>query len=347
MDTQYKKIVIDAMGGDYAPEAPVAGTLLALQKYPNLSVTLVGTREALDRELAGKEYDAARLNLVYATQVVENEEHSPVDAIKKKKDSSMVVGLNMIRHQEADGMISAGNTGALLSGATLIAGRIRGVFRPALTLALPTGQTPTLLLDVGANMDAKAQYLVQFAQMASIYYRSLYNVKEPRVALLNVGVEEGKGNQLAKETYDLLKTAPGINFTGNIEAREYFNNQAEIIVTEGFAGNILLKGSEGLAAYMFSSIKKSLMSSLRTKIGALLIMPALKGLKNSLDPRTVGGTPLLGVNGAVIKAHGNSRAEAFVSAVEQCLKFIDTGVNRTIEEELAKAKAAGKEAGNE
>ena len=342
MEQQMRHIVIDAMGGDYAPAAPIEGALAALKKYPSLKITLIGTKEALDEHLAGKEYDSERLEKVYATEVIENEEHSPVDAIRTKKDSSMAVGLTMVRRKQADGMISAGNTGALLSGATLLTGRIRGIFRPALTLVLPTGNTPTLLLDVGANMDAKPQYLVQFALMATIYYRNLYGVESPRVALLNVGVEEGKGNQLAKETYDLLKETPGINFTGNIEAREYFSNAADIIVTEGFAGNILLKGSEGLAAYLFGSIKKNLMSSLRTKIGALLVKPALMGLKDSLDPRTVGGTPLLGVNGAVIKAHGNSRAEAFVSAIGQCLKFIDTGVIRKIEEEMAALKQAGK-----
>ena len=340
MENRTRHIVVDAMGGDYAPEAPIQGALLALEKHPFLKITLTGSKEALDKNLAGKTYDKNRLSLVYTTQVIENEEHSPVDAIRTKKDSSMAVGLGMIRRKEADGIVSAGNTGALLSGATLITGRIKGVFRPALTLVLPTGNSPTLLLDVGANMDAKPQYLVQFAQMATIYYRNLYGVENPRVALLNVGVEEGKGNQLAKETYDLLKEERNIRFTGNIEAREYFSNAAEIIVTEGFAGNILLKGSEGLAQYMLGSIKKSLMSSLKTKIGALLIKPALMGLKDSLDPRTVGGTPLLGTNGAVIKAHGNSRADAFASAIEQCLKFIDTDVIQKIEKELALAKHA-------
>ncbi|MBO6158401.1 MAG: phosphate acyltransferase PlsX [Firmicutes bacterium] len=334
-----KKIVIDAMGGDYAPEAPVEGALLALEKDPSLNLVLTGTKEALDRCLQGKTYDTNRLELFYATEVVENEEHSPVDAIKKKKDSSMAVGLKMVRQKQADGFISAGNTGALLAGATLLTGRIKGVQRPALALILPTGETPTLLLDVGANMDPKPAWLVQFARMASIYYQKLYGVESPSVMLMNVGVEEGKGNQLAKEAYALLKQDSGINFKGNIEAREVMNAGANIVVTEAFSGNVFLKGVEGLAGYIFASMKKSLYSSLITKIGGLLIKPALMGLKNQLDPRSVGGTPLLGVNGAVIKAHGNSRAEAFVSAIKQCSRFIDTHVNETIEEAFSKSSA--------
>lgn len=327
-------IAIDAMGGDYAPKAPIEGALIALEQDENIRITLLGTEEAFRQELTGKSYDKERLTLKICTEVVENDEHSPVDAVHSKKDSSMVQGLKMVRKGEADGFISAGNTGALLSGGALVAGRLKGVKRPALCLSLPTGEKPTLLLDVGANMDSKSSYLLQFARMASVYYEKLYGVKDPGVALLNVGVEPSKGNQLAKETYDLLEAAPDIHFCGNMEAREILSGDTPIVVTDGFAGNVLLKTTEGVAAYILSALKEALMSSLKTKIGALLLKSDLMDMKNELDPRRVGGCPLLGVRGALIKAHGNSRAESFVSALEQTRKFIDTGVNAEIEKRL-------------
>lgn len=341
MEKNYQ-IVIDAMGGDYAPAGTVGGALLALQKMPQISIVLTGTKEALDSQLAGKTYDRNRLSVHYTTQVVENEEESPVEAIRKKKDSSMAVGLQMVRDKQVDGFVSAGNTGALLAGATLIAGRIKGVYRPALTLAMPTGGVPTLLLDVGANMDPKPAYLVQFAEMASIYFRNLYHVDKPSVSLLNVGVEEGKGTELCKQTYDLLSKDEHISFAGNIEAREVMSGTSNIIVTDGFSGNILLKGLEGLASFVFTHLKTILTSSVKNKIGAALIYSSLKELKTTLDPRSVGGSPLLGINGAVIKAHGNSREDSIANAVEQCVEFIDTGVNAEIASIMEKATEENK-----
>ena len=332
------KIVIDAMGGDYAPQAPVNGALMALEMNPELSIVLTGTKEALEKELEGKTYDKNRLSLVYTTEIVENEEHSPVEAIRRKKDSSMVVALKMVKNKEVDGFVSAGNTGAVLSGATLLVGRIKGVQRPALTVALPSGEIPVLVLDIGANMDSKPSYLVQYAKMCEIYCRKLYGIAKPSIGLLNVGVEPGKGNALSKEVYELLmaEKEQGMNFIGNVEAREVFSGDMNIVVTDAFAGNVLLKNTEGVVSFIFKALKKAMYSNLRSKIGALLLKPALMSLKSQLDPRAVGGTPLLGVDGAVIKAHGNSNDVAISSAVKQCLSFIKTEVNEEIRANLKK-----------
>ncbi len=332
------KIVIDGMGGDYAPQAPVNGALMALEMNPELSIVLTGTKEALEKELEGKTYDKNRLTLVYTTEVVENEEHSPVEAIRRKKDSSMVVALKMVKNKEVDGFVFAGNTGAVLSGATLLVGRIKGVQRPALTVALPSGEIPVLVLDIGANMDSKPSYLVQYAKMCEIYCRKLYGVAKPSIGLLNVGVEPGKGNALSKEVYELLmaEKEQGMNFIGNVEAREVFSGDMNIVVTDAFAGNVLLKNTEGVVSFIFKALKKAMYSNLRSKIGALLLKPALMELKGKLDPRAVGGTPLLGVDGAVIKAHGNSNDVAISNAVKQCLSFIKTEVNEEIRANLKK-----------
>lgn len=329
-------IVVDAMGGDYAPQAPIGGALLALEQNPDLSIVLTGTKEAVEKELAGKTYDQKRLTIRPTTEVVENEEHSPVEAIRKKKDSSMVVALKMVKNKEVDGFVSAGNTGAVLSGATLLVGRIRGVQRPALTVAFPTGDIPTLVLDVGANMDSKPGYLVQFARMCEIYCRKQYGIARPKVGLLNVGVEPGKGNSLVKEVYELLQKETDMNFIGNVEAREVFSGDINIVVTDGFAGNVLLKNTEGVVSFIFKKLKKEMYSNLRSKIGALLLKPAMMKLKADLDPRAVGGTPMLGVDGAVIKAHGNSNDVAVANAIKQCLHFIESGVNEEIRANLKK-----------
>lgn len=328
------KIVIDAMGGDNAPQAPVEGALMALEQDPALSLVLTGKKPVLEELLKDRQYDKTRLEIVHTEEVIENEEHSPVEAVRKKKDSSLAVAMRMVKQKEVDGVVSAGNTGAVLSGATLLVGRIRGVLRPALTLVLPSGEPPVMVLDVGANMDSKPAYLVQFARMSSIYYHHLYNVEKPRVGLLNVGVEEGKGNELVKEVYELLKAEEQINFIGNVEARDVMLGAADIVVTDAFAGNVLLKTIEGTAKFIVNTLKEEIYSSTRNKIGAVLMKPALGSLKSRLDPSLVGGTPLLGINGAVIKAHGNSNGQAIASAISQCSKFIATGVNAEIAEKI-------------
>ena len=332
------KILIDAMGGDYAPQGPVDGALIALERHQDLSIVLAGRENDIKKALEGKTYDAGRLSILHKDQVVENEEHDPAKAVRTKKDSSMMYGMTMVKNHEVDGMVSAGNTGAVLSGATLIVRRIPGVLRPALSVGLPGKKGTVLMLDVGANMDSKPAYLVQFAQMTTVYCRKLMDMEKPRVGLLNVGVEPGKGNALSKEVYELLASDPEINFVGNVEAREVLNNAADIIVTDGFAGNILLKGIEGVAKYIMSTLKEEVGKSLRAKIGGALLLPVMRKLKSKLDPSAVGGTPLLGINGAVIKAHGNSKGEAFANAVDQCIGYLDSNVNKEIEECLARSK---------
>ena len=314
-------IAVDAMGGDHAPEAPVEGALTALGAFDDLTVTLLGDTAVIEKVLEGKEYNRDRLHILHTTQVVENEERSPADAIRRKKDSSMAVAMRMVREKKADGMVSAGNTGALLAGATLLVGRIPGILRPALSIALPTGERPTLVLDVGANMDCKPAYLVQFAQMSSIYYRAQYGVDSPRVGLLNVGAEGGKGNALTKEVYPMLREETALNFAGNVEARDLFAGAVEIAVCDGFAGNILLKTVEGAAGFILSLMKETISQSVKGKIGGLMLKPDLRDMKHKLDPSSVGGTPLLGVDGAVIKAHGNSKAAAMANAIGQCRRF--------------------------
>lgn len=323
-------VVVDAMGGDNAPQAPVLGALEALKEDAELRVILVGRKEEVDSVLNGQTYDTERLSFRQAEEVIQNEEHSPAEAIRDKRDSSMAVALRMVKEKEADGMVSAGNTGALLAGATLIVGRIPGVQRPALSIALPSGDTPTLLLDVGANMDAKASYLDQFARMSSIYMRKQYGVERPKVGLLNVGTEEGKGNAQAKEAYEVLKQDTELCFIGNVEAREGLSGRADIIVTDGFAGNVMLKTMEGTAEYIGKLLKSGIYGSLRGKLGGALLKPVLAQFKRKMNPSAIGGTPLLGINGAVLKAHGNSKAPAFANAISRCRDFIASGINEEI-----------------
>ncbi len=327
-------IAVDAMGGDHAPEAPVLGALEALRRDEELSVVLTGDEETIRALLKGQDYPAGRLTVRHTTQRIENEEHNPAEAVRDKRDSSMVVGCSMVKSGEVMGLVSAGNTGALLSAATLFTGRLKGVQRPVLSVALPAGDTPTLLLDVGANMDAKSLWMNQFARMSTIYMKKYYGLESPSVGLLNVGTEPGKGNAQAKEFFDELSALEGIRFIGNVEAREALSGRADIIVTDAFAGNVLLKSIEGTADYIVKLLKGGIYGSLRGKLGGLLLKPVMKTLKGKLDPSAVGGTPLLGVKGAVIKAHGNSKAAAFANAILQARDFACSDINTEIENSL-------------
>ena len=327
------RVVVDAMGGDNAPGEIVKGAVQAVQAEKDIKVFLVGRQDAVNAELAKYTYDKEKIEVVHAEEVIEMAE-PPVNAIRKKKQSSIVVGMNMVKQKEADAFVSAGSTGATLVGGQVLVGRIKGIERPPLAPLVPTEKGVSLLIDCGANVDARPSHLVQFAQIGSIYMENIVGIKNPRVAILNIGAEEEKGNQLVKETFPLLKECPGINFIGSIEAREIPHGGADVIVCEAFAGNIVLKLYEGVAATLLSKVKEGLMSSLRSKIGALLIKPALKQTLKSFDASQYGGAPLLGLNGLVVKTHGSAKAIDVKNSILQCVTFKQQDINGKIKEHI-------------
>ena len=327
------RVAVDAMGGDNAPGEIVKGAVQAVQAEKDIKVFLVGRQDAVNAELAKYTYDKEKIEVVHAEEVIEMAE-PPVNAIRKKKQSSLVIGMNMIKHQEADAIVTAGSTGATLVGGQVLVGRIKGIERPPLAPLVPTEKGVSLLIDCGANVDARPSHLVQFAQIGSIYMENIVGIKNPRVAILNIGAEEEKGNQLVKETFPLLKECPGINFIGSIEAREIPHGGADVIVCEAFAGNIVLKLYEGVAATLLSKVKEGLMSSLRSKIGALLIKPALKQTLKSFDASQYGGAPLLGLNGLVVKTHGSAKAIDVKNSILQCVTFKQQDINGKIKEHI-------------
>ena len=327
------RVAVDAMGGDNAPGEIVKGAVQAVQAEKDIKVFLVGRQDAVNAELAKYTYDKEKIEVVHAEEVIEMAE-PPVNAIRKKKQSSLVIGMNMIKHQEADAIVTAGSTGATLVGGQVLVGRIKGIERPPLAPLVPTEKGVSLLIDCGANVDARPSHLVQFAQIGSIYMENIVGIKNPRVAILNIGAEEEKGNQLVKETCPLLKECPGINFIGSIEAREIPHGGADVIVCEAFAGNIVLKLYEGVAATLLSKVKEGLMSSLRSKIGALLIKPALKQTLKSFDASQYGGAPLLGLNGLVVKTHGSAKAIDVKNSILQCVTFKQQDINGKIKEHI-------------
>ncbi len=327
------KIAVDAMGGDYAPSEMVKGAVEALKKKEQVSIILVGQEDKVKKELDNYSYPEDRLSIVHASEVIETEE-PPVNAIRKKKDSSIVVGMNLVKRQEADAFVSAGSSGAILVGGQVIVGRIKGVERPPLAPLIPTEKGVSLLIDCGANVDARPSHLVQFARMGSIYMEHVIGIKHPRVAIINIGAEEEKGNALVKETFPLLKACNDINFIGSIEAREIPHGGADVIVSEAFVGNVILKLYEGVGATMLSMVKKGMMSSLRSKIGALLVKPALKETMKAFDASQYGGAPLLGLKGLVVKTHGNSRANEVCNSIIQCVTFKEQQINEKIKESL-------------
>lgn len=286
------KVVVDAMGGDNAPQAPIKGAIDAVNENDKIHVVLVGRTDDINTELAKYKYDKERVTIVHADDVIGFDE-PPVMAIRKKKKSSIVVGMNLVKHGEADAFVSAGSTGAILVGGQFVVGRIKGVERSPLAPLIPTAKGPALLIDCGANVDARASHLVQFAKMGSIYMERIVGIEKPRVAIVNIGAEEEKGNMLVKETYPLLKECKDINFIGSIEARDIPKGDADVIVCEAFVGNVILKLYEGLASTLLGKVKEGLMSSLRSKIGALLIKPALKSTLKQFDTSDQGGAPLL------------------------------------------------------
>ena len=325
------KIVVDAMGGDNAPAEIVKGAVEAVQQRPDIKVILTGQEAAVNAELNKYSYTKEQIEVVDAPEVIETAE-PPVMAIRKKKNSSIVLGMGLVKKGEADAFVSAGSTGAVLVGGQVLVGRIKGVQRPPLAPLIPTENGVALLIDCGANVDARPSHLVQFAQMGSVYMENVVGIKNPKVAILNIGAEEEKGNQLVKETFPLLKECKGINFIGSIEAREIPHGQADVIVTDAFAGNVVLKLYEGVASTLLKKVKEGLMSSLRSKIGGMLIKPALKQTLKAFDASQYGGAPLLGLNGLVVKTHGSSNANDVKNSIIQCVTFKEQDINGKIKE---------------
>ncbi len=334
------RVVLDAMGGDNAPGEIVKGAVDAVKEDAEIHVILVGQEEKVKAALASLEYPKEQISVVNATEVIEMAE-PPVAAIRKKKDSSIVVGMKLVKEQQADAFVSAGSTGAVLVGGQVLIGRIRGIERPPLAPLIPTEKGVTLLIDCGANVDARASHLVQFAQMGSIYMKHVMGIANPTVGIVNIGAEEEKGNALVKETFPLLKEQEDLNFIGSVEARDIPTGPADVVVCEAFTGNVILKMYEGTAAMLLSAVKKGLMSTLRSKIGALLIKSALKATLKDYDASKYGGAPMLGLNGLVVKTHGNSKALEIKNTILQCKTFVQADINGKIREQLLQPTEEG------
>ena len=326
-------VALDAMGGDNAPGAIVQGAVDAVNANNNVKVMLVGIEDVVRQELSKYDYNEAQIEVVNATEVIETAE-PPVMAIRKKKDSSIVVALELVKAGKADAFVSAGSTGAVLVGGQLLIGKIKGVKRAPLAPLLPTEKGVSLLIDCGANVDARPDHLVRFAQMGSLYMRDVVGVENPRVAIVNIGAEEEKGNALVKETMPLLKECENINFIGSIESRDIPRGDADVIVCEAFVGNVILKLYEGLASTLIGVIKKGLLSTLKSKIGAALALPALKKTLKSFDASEYGGAPLLGLNGLVVKTHGSSTAKEIKNSILQCVSFNEQDITSKIKDNI-------------
>lgn len=331
--SEYIKVAVDAMGGDYAPEVMVRGAVDAVNENKKVKVYLVGEEKAVSAELAKYSYEKDQVEVVHASEVIETAE-PPVMAIRKKKDSSLVKALNMVKEGTCDAFVSAGSTGATLVGGQLIVGRLKGIERPPLAPMIPTDRGASLLIDCGANVDARPSMLVQFAKMGSIYMEHVLGVKNPKVGIVNIGAEEDKGNALVKETFPMLKEQKDINFVGSVEARDIPYGNADVIVCEAFAGNIILKLYEGVGAVLIDKIKGGMMSTLRSKIGALLVKPALKETLKTFDASEYGGAPLLGLNGLVVKTHGSSKSKEICNTLLQCVTFKQQRINEKIKESI-------------
>ncbi len=336
------RVALDAMGGDNAPGEIVKGAVDAVNSRKEIEVILTGKEEVIKQELAKYTYPEEQIRIVDATEVIETAE-PPVMAIRRKKDSSIVKAMKLVKEGEADAFVSAGSSGAVLVGGQVIVGRIKGIERAPLAPLIPTAKGVSLLIDCGANVDARPSHLVQFAKMGSIYMEHVIGVKKPKVGIVNIGAEEEKGNALVKETFPMLKACEDINFIGSVEARDIPSGVADVIVCEAFVGNVILKLYEGLGATLISKIKGGMMSTLRSKIGALLVKPALKETLKTFDASEYGGAPLLGLNGLVVKTHGSSTAKEVKNSILQCVQFHEQKINEKIQEGLKEQLASDEE----
>lgn len=327
------RIIVDAMGGDYAPGPQVEGSVCAVREL-GIDIVLVGKQEILQKKLDEVGYTGNQITIRDAADIITNDDE-PAKALRRKKDASIVVAANMLKNGEGDGLVSTGATGGVLAAGLLIVGRIEGVARPALAPVLPTDKGPALLVDGGANADCKALNLLQFGIMGSAYANNVLGMKNARVALVNIGAEEHKGNDVTRAAYEMLKKAP-VNFTGNIEGRDIMDGAADVIVCDGFVGNVILKLTEGLATTLLRNIKQMFMKNFATKLCALGMKGAFSEFKKKMDYTEYGGALLLGLRHPVIKGHGSSDAKAVFSAIRQAQKFVSAGVVEKIKEDLEK-----------
>lgn len=333
------RILVDAMGGDYAPDEVVKGCIEAMKENKSVEIELIGNREKIERCLKKYSFDSSRLFITDAKEEITNNE-SPTEAIKKKQNSSIVIGLKKMKASEGDAFISAGSTGALLAGSLLITGRMKGVHRPALAPVVPSESGSTMIIDAGMNTQVRPINYVQFGIMGSEYMKRMFGVESPRVGLVNVGTEEKKGNNNLKQAYELLKNSD-LNFIGNVEGRDITEGKVDVAVCDGLTGNAMLKVMEGTGRFFMDYLKKIYSMSLASKISFLLIRHELKKLKKQIDPEEVGGTPILGVNGIIYKCHGNSRAKAFKNTILKACSSACVSVLEQIRTIFAKMDVGG------
>lgn len=326
------RIVLDAMGGDYAPKEPVAGAVQALKDFDDIHIILVGDEELINEELTNFTYPNDRITIEHTTEVIGMNE-APATAIRRKRKSSIVVGANLVKKDKGDAFVSAGNTGACMAAGVIKIRPLEGVHRPAIATVLPNVKDGTVMMDAGANVDCKPEELVQFGLMGKVYAEKILKRNNPKVGLLSNGEEKKKGNKLTKETYPLLEETP-LNFVGNVEGRDIFNGEVDVVLCDGFVGNIVLKATEGLASAIKSILKEEATSSLRTMIGGKLMGPALDGLKKRLDYTEYGGAPLLGLKKMVIISHGSSNGWAIRNAIRVARESLISGVVDEIEENI-------------